>query len=429
MRVLVVNPGSSSLKLAVVADGQDTAGVTVASWDGAAPERPIAELLATGPVDAVGVRVVHGGHRTRAELLDAAVLADLDRWTPLAPVHQARSLAAARAVADLLPGTPVVGCFDTAFHADLPDHALTYPVPREWTRRWGLRRFGFHGLSCAHATRRAAELLDRPVDELGLVCCHVGAGASVTAIEGGRSVDTSMGFTPLDGVAMATRPGSLDPGLLLHVLSQPGVTLDQVRADLHHRSGLAGMSGTDGDVRAVLAARAAGSVNADLALRVYLHRLRREVAAQAVSLRRLDALVLTGGVVEHHAPVRAALAEGLAPLGVEVDWRRNADRGDRLISPPDARVAVLVLAAGEELEIAAQTEAVLAADQDRVAADGVRVAADGDRVAADQDRRVAGRGAAVAGRDRAVAESNGLVPAGFAARGTGQERSGEESHE
>ena len=238
----------------------------------------------------------------------------------------------------------------------MPPHARTYPVPREWTERFRLRRYGFHGLSCAYALRTAGGMLGRRPEELNLICCHIGAGVSVTAIAGGRGVDTSMGFTPLDGVAMATRSGGLDPGLLLHVLRTGGLSADEVESALTRRSGLAGMSGTSGDVRQVLAARAAGDEHADLAIGVYLHRLRREIAAARVSLDRLDALVLTGGVAEHQPALMAELVDGLAHLGLAVT--PNAARGpwDLVISPETARTRVLLIEAREDFEIAHQVD-------------------------------------------------------------------------
>ncbi|HWO59397.1 MAG TPA: acetate kinase [Umezawaea sp.] len=358
MRTLVVNPGSSSLKLSVVDSGATVATRTSENWDGAPARWPLQDVLAaSGPVDAVGVRIVHGGDRPGPRLLDEDELRSLEEFVPLAPLHQPRSLALARMAADLLPGVPVVGCFDTSFHAGMPAHAATYPVPREWTDGFRLRRYGFHGLSCAYALRTAAAVLDRPAGELGLICCHIGAGVSVTAIAGGRGVDTSMGFTPLDGVAMATRSGGLDPGLLLHVQRAGELSVEEVEAALNRRSGLAGMSGTSGDVRQVLAARAVGDQRADLAIRVYLHRLRREIAAARVSLDRLDALVLTGGVAEHEPALMAELLDGLTHLDLAVapDAVRGAE--DRVISPDGARTRVLVVEAREDVEIAHQVDA------------------------------------------------------------------------
>ncbi|WP_199432257.1 acetate/propionate family kinase [Qaidamihabitans albus] len=362
MRVLTVNPGSSSLKISVL-DGTERIGdLTIGDWDGGTQigdVNDMAELY--GPVDAVAVRIVHGGERTAPARLDAHTLADLERWVPLAPLHQARSLGLVRHILAALPGVPVVGGFDTAFHAGLPARAATYALPRGWREDYGIRRYGFHGLSLAHATRETARLLGRPETELGLVCCHLGAGVSVTAVDGGRSADTSMGFTPLDGVPMATRPGALDPGILLHLQRHHGLSSDEIDDALNRSSGLAGLSGTGGDIRDVLRARAAGDPDAALAAEVYLHRLRREIAAAAVSLPRVDAVVLTGGVAEHHPALRAELFAG-AHFGLRVDAARNAGAGDRLISPDGVPVAIAVVGCREDLELARQAGQALSGD-------------------------------------------------------------------
>ncbi|MEV4603408.1 acetate/propionate family kinase [Amycolatopsis sp. NPDC049253] len=356
MRVLTVNPGSSSLKAAMVHEG-----VTVgwAAWQIADPGA-VPDAIHRWPVpDAVAVRFVHGGAQKTPAVITESLLANLERLVPLAPAHQELSLAVTRQVRDLLPSVPVVACFDTAFHAVLPDAAAHYPLPREWTRQNRLRRYGFHGLSCRYVVRRTAELLGRPESELRLVCAHVGAGVSVTAIRGGSSVDTSMGFTPLEGAAMATRSGSIDPGLLLHVMKTAPMSPDEMEDALYHRSGLAGMSGTTGDLGAVLTAAADGDADALLAVSVYTHRLRREIGAAATSLDRLDALAFTGGVAEYQPEIISAVAEGLGVLGLRLAPHERTD-ADRVISAPDSAAAVLVVRTREELELARGAEAVLA---------------------------------------------------------------------
>ncbi|WP_326954626.1 acetate/propionate family kinase [Amycolatopsis sp. NBC_01286] len=358
MRVLTVNPGSSSVKLSVVDDGREVGQVTV----GAAEARqPLADLVARRqPIDAAGVRFVHGGSSTDPVLLDDAETARLTALTPLAPLHQPLSLELAAVVAEIVTG-PVYACFDTAFHALMPEPAARYALPRNWVREHGLRRYGFHGLSCAYAVRRAAELLDREPAALHLVCCHIGSGVSVTAVRDGRGVDTSMGFTPLEGAVMATRSGSVDPGLLLYLL-RTGVTDAAGLNDVLERgSGLAGMTGTGGDVRDVLAARENGDPDARAAIAVYLHRLRREIGAVVASLDRLDALVFTGGVAEHQPALLAELCGELGVFGVRVDPARLAGDGDRLVSDAYAPARVLVVTAREDLEIARQTTLALAA--------------------------------------------------------------------
>jgi acetate kinase len=252
-----------------------------------------------------------------------------------------------------LPGTPAVACFDTAFHATLPAAAATYAVPAAWRERWGLRRYGFHGLSHAYASRRAAEL----TGARRIVTCHLGAGASLAAVRDGRSVDTTMGFTPLEGLVMATRSGSVDPGLLLWLLEREGVGVREMAEALEHDSGLLALAGT-ADMREVLARADEG---AQLALDVYCHRLRAGIAAMAAALDGLDALVFTGGVGERAPAVRAAAADGLRFLGVALDGGRNdAANGDADVSAAGAPVRTLVVSAREDLEIAAQVRALLA---------------------------------------------------------------------
>jgi acetate kinase len=359
VRVLVVNTGSSSLKLSEVADSRVTRSATVERWDGAGDLGPLEEFLAgsTGAPDAIGHRVVHGGPRYDAPVqVSEAVLEDLDGIAHLAPLHNPRAVAGIREVGRLLPDVPAAACFDTSFHATIPAAASTYALPREWNARWGLRRYGFHGLSHDSGTRRAAELLGRPREELRVVSCHLGAGASLTAVVGGRSVDTTMGFTPLAGLVMRTRSGSLDPGLVLWLLEHGEVSLAELTDVLEHRSGLAGLSGTSGDLRDVLAGRADGDRDCALAYEVFVHRLVREVAAMAGSAGGLDLLVLTGGVGEHAPDVRTDTAAGLEFLGVRLDPAANAAaEGDADISAADARVRTVVVTAREDEEIARQT--------------------------------------------------------------------------
>ena len=338
MRTLVVNPGSSSLKVTLVEDG------SVVPDDG-------------GPYDAIGVRFVHGGpDRTEPVVVDAAVLADLERVSDLAPLHNPPALAAARDLGEQHPGVPVVACFDTTFHTTIPVAASTYALPREWNRRWQLRRYGFHGLSHAWAASRATELVGRPVEELAMVTCHLGGGASLCAVRGGRSVDTTMGFTPLEGLVMQTRSGSVDPGLLLHLLRQEGVSADELYDVLDRGSGLKGLSGTSGDFQEVRQARAAGDADADLAFDVYVHRLVRETGAMAAAAGGLDVLVFTGGIGEHAPELRSEVIGRLAHLGVRLDPARNdAVGGDGVVGE-----GVVVVEAREDLEIDRRVRALLA---------------------------------------------------------------------
>lgn len=360
--ILVVNAGSSSLKLRVLDDADATAG----SADLAPPRGPddVAEIEAAisslGDVHAVGHRVVHGGDEYRGPVLvDADVRRRLGALTDLAPLHQPKSLTALDAVTSVLPAVPAVACFDTAFHATIPAAAATFALPAEWRKRWALRRYGFHGLSHAYVSRRTADLLGRAADGLRVVSCHLGAGASLAAVHDGRSVDTTMSFTPLDGLVMATRSGSVDPGLVLWLESHAGMSADEISSVLEHRSGLAGLAGT-ADMREVLARAAAGDAEAELAREVYLHRLRGSVAAMAAAMGGVDALVFTGGVGENSAEVRSRAMAGLGFLGVRGDASRNAEgTGDREISAPGSPVRSLVVAAREDIEIASQVRTVV----------------------------------------------------------------------
>jgi acetate kinase len=359
VRVLVANAGSSSLKLSLL-DADDTElwarelDAPRAVVEPAAVADAVAELPAKPEV--IGHRIVHGGERFHAAVrVDAEVLEALRGLTELAPLHQPKSLAAVDAVSRALPGVPEVACFDTAFHSTLPRAAATYALPREWRERYGVRRYGFHGLSHAHAAGRARQLAPSP---RRVVTCHLGAGASLCAVLDGRSVDTTMGFTPLEGLAMATRSGSVDPGLLLWLQEQAGLSPGQMAHALEHESGLLGLAGTP-DMRELLSR---DDAEARLGLDVYVHRLRAGIGAMAATLDGLDALVFTGGVGERSARVRELACEGLGHLGVDVDASRNeAVDGDADVRAKAARVAVLVLRAREDLEIARQARALLRA--------------------------------------------------------------------
>jgi acetate kinase len=360
MRILVVNTGSSSLKLSVLTeDGRVEAATTVERWESRGHLEPVERFLDDlGRVDAVGHRVVHGGPRyslgySEPARVDGELIDYLDSISDLAPLHNPRAIAGIHAVAEVLPQTPALACFDTAFHATLPAEAHTYALPREWNARWGLRRYGFHGLSHAYATRRAGQLAGAAGART--VSCHLGAGASLAAVRDGVCHDTTMGFTPLAGLVMVTRSGDVDPGLLMWLLQHGGVPVDELNEALETRSGLKGLSGTSGDLRDVLAGRAAGDQDCALAFDVFVHQLCREIAAMTAAIGGLDVLVMTGGVGEHAPLVRARVATRLAYLGVDVDPDRNEDaRGDSDISAAGAAVHTVVVTAREDLEIARQ---------------------------------------------------------------------------
>jgi acetate kinase len=363
LRVLVVNAGSSSVKLALL-DEEDS---VIDARDLNAPRALVdPEELASAldstlaEADAIGHRIVHGGERYRGAVrIDAAVDKTLRELVDLAPLHQPKSLAALDAVTQALPDLPAVACFDTAFHATLPAAASTYALPAEWRERWGLRRFGFHGLSHAWVAQRTPEVLQRDPSGLRIVSCHLGAGASLCAIKDGRSLDTTMGFTPLEGLVMATRSGSVDPGMLLWLLEHAELSVAELADALEHRSGLLGIAG-NADMREIIDRAAADDPPAQLALEVYVHRLRAGIAAMAAALSGLDVLVFTAGVGEHSPMVRTRTAAGLSFLGVSLDDARNEDaQGDAEIGDDSADVRALVLTAREDIEIARQVRAVL----------------------------------------------------------------------
>ena len=360
MDVLVVNAGSSSLKLSLLNPADKVlAASEVEHWDTGGPPAALTSFLDGLPgVDAVGHRVVHGGpHLEAPAVIDASVRREIEAATDLAPLHQPRALGGIDVVSRLLPGVPAVACFDTAFHAGLPAAASTYALPAAWRERFGLRRYGFHGLSHGYAARRAGEMLGTVPELLRIVSCHLGAGASLAAIAHGRSVDTTMGFTPLEGLVMATRAGNTDPGLLLWLLRDAGLTVDELAEGLERRSGLAGLAGA-ADMRDVTRAADAGDPAAILAVEVYLHRLRQLIAGMAAAMDGLDVLVFTGGIGEHQPRIRSRAAPAF--LGVLLEGQRNqAATGDADIGASGSPVATLVITSREDIEIARQVREVL----------------------------------------------------------------------
>jgi acetate kinase len=348
--VLVVNAGSTSLKLNLVAE--DEASEEIDSLAAVRPEE----------VAAVAHRVVHGGSRFHEPaVLEETVLSELRSFERLAPLHNAPALRGIEEARRLLPDAPHVAVFDTGFHTTIPEHAALYAVPRRW-REWGVRRYGFHGLSVAWSAERAPDLLGRSPEGLRLVVCHLGGGSSVTAVRDGRSVDTTMGFSPLEGVPMTSRSGSVDPGAILYLLRERGFDAERLDRDLNLESGLRGLAGGSGELVSVEHAAARGDLDALLALDVYVHRLAGAVAAMAAAAGGLDALVFTAGIGEGSALVRGRVANRLGFIGVEVDPRRNE------VAEPDCDVAaggsavrVLVIRAREDLVAARAARALLSA--------------------------------------------------------------------
>jgi acetate kinase len=363
MRVLVVNAGSSSLKLSVLDESDEVVEQhDLEQWDGAAQD--IARAAGGWSCDAIGHRVVHGGpHLTQPVVVDEPVRDQIAAVTPLAPLHQPRALAGIDATRTAWPHLPSVACFDTAFHATMPEASATYAVPADWRDRWPIRRYGFHGLSHRYASRRAAQLMGRPVEGLRLVTCHLGAGASLCAVKDGRSIDTTMGFTPLEGLVMATRSGTIDPGLVLWLVREAGLSPGRVNDALEHESGVLALAGT-AKLEEVTDRATRPSVECDdravLALDVYVHRLVREFGAMVAVMGGVDGIVFTGGVGEHSSVVRSRTMNALAQFGISLDEGRNdRARGDCVVSTPESEVAVIVVESREDIEIARQVRGIL----------------------------------------------------------------------
>jgi acetate kinase len=373
LRVLVLNPGSSSLKAALIEPpGREPLAATTVDWGadatrvtdrmlGPAALPTVIEALgvARASINAVGYRVVHGGRRfVRPTLIDESTVADIEELAEFAALHNRIAAETIRAGRRTLPGIPHVAAFDTAFHAGLPPVAYRYPVPESWFLDWGVRRFGFHGLSVAWSVARAAELLGRPAGELRLIIAHLGSGCSVTAVSRGHPVDTSMGMTPLEGLMMGTRAGSIDPGILLALLRDGRVTVPELEETLDHGSGLLGVSGRSADIRELLAAEAAGDEAAALALELFVRRAAAGIAAAATCLLALDGVIFTGGIGENSGPIRARISARLGVVGVPTIPDADVS-DDAVLSPSGATTAVLRIRSREEIVIADAVRLVL----------------------------------------------------------------------
>ncbi len=366
-RVLVLNCGSSSVKYRLL-DAETTVArgliEKIGEPDGDAADHRAALETVMATVDteglvAVGHRVVHGGSQFSAPtLITDEVVSAVRDLAPLAPLHNPANLTGIEVARRLLPATPQVAVFDTAFHQTMPPSAFTYAIEADLARRLQIRRYGFHGPSHSYVSRRTAALLGRPLATVNVVTLHLGNGASACAVQGGRSVATSMGLTPLPGLVMGTRAGDLDPAVVLHLHRVGGLGADEIDAALNHGGGLLGLCG-DNDMRQVLARRAAGDAAAGLAFDVYCERVKSYVGSYAFLLGRIDAVTFTAGVGENAPAVRAAALSNLESFGIAIDPSRNDGTGERVISPEGAAVAVCVVPTDEELEIAIQTRKVL----------------------------------------------------------------------
>ncbi len=372
MRVLVFNAGSSSLKASVLESADlKTLARTELSLGADATSSParrksvddalraLGQVAAASSIQAVGHRVVHGGTRfPSAVRIDAEALRGIDALREFAPLHNHVAAETIRAAQVAMPAIPHVAVFDTAFHATLPEDAFVYPLPYAWYQDWGIRRFGFHGLSVSWATQRAGWLLGKPVEGLAAVVAHLGSGCSVTAVLNGRSVDTSMGLTPLEGLMMGTRAGSVDPGILLYLLRGRRASGPDLERQLDHDAGLVGVSGRRAGMRELEQAASTGDPRARLAIAIFVRKAAAGVAAAATALPRLDALTFTGGIGEHSALVRAGIVRRLAALRVDALPAVPVTE-DAILSRPGAVPAVLRIEAREDAVIAREAERLL----------------------------------------------------------------------
>jgi acetate kinase len=397
MKILVINCGSSSLKYQLIdmttettlASGlierigepqgilthkslPDTDGETKTVREEPIPNHEagmrlaqsvMAESEAGGAPDiqAVGHRVVHGGEAFNASVrIDSEAMAAIEQTIPLAPLHNPANLTGIRIASELFPDAPQVAVFDTAFHQTMPPKAYHYALPYEYYEEMGVRRYGFHGTSHKYVAAEAAGLLARPLEDLNLVTAHLGSGASICAIQRGRSVDTSMGMTPLGGVIMGTRVGNIDPGVVMYIAQQRGYSVEEVDRVLQKESGLKGICGSN-DMRDIHARAAAGDERAGLAEDMFIHRIRQYIGAYFFELGEVDALVFTAGIGEHDPLTREKCCQGLETYGVILDAEVNqTGRGEaRAVSTTDSPVKILVIPTNEELEIARQTVEVL----------------------------------------------------------------------
>ena len=396
MNVLVINAGSSSLKYQLLnpdtqeilakglcerigIDGKftykPTGKTAVKAADVAMPthseaiqtvlnalvDKDNGVITSMKEIDAVGHRVVHGGEKfAKSVLITDEVMATIEECNPLAPLHNPANIIGIRACQALMPGTPMVAVFDTAFHQTMPPVAYTYALPYEFYEQDKVRRYGFHGTSHKYVSQRAAAMLGKPAEELKLISCHLGNGSSVTAIDGGKSVDTSMGFTPLAGLPMGTRAGDLDAGILQYLMNKHGMNIDEMLNVLNKKSGVEGISAISSDFRDLENAEAQGNQRAELALRVFDYSVKKYIGAYAAAMGGVDAVIFTAGVGENGPETRESACAGLEFLGIKIDPEKDKVRGKEMdVSADDAKVRVLVIPTNEELMIAMDTAAIV----------------------------------------------------------------------
>lgn len=388
MKILVINAGSSSLKFQLIdmegenvlikglverigMDGsrlkQDIGGQKAEKYaeipDHRVAMRMVVDSLlgsgcisSLGDIDAVGHRVAHGGERFKTSvLIDADVLNHIHEFKMLAPLHTPANIQGIEACREILPDTPMAAVFDTAFHQTMPPYAYLYSIPMEYYERLGIRRYGFHGTSHSYVARQAARMLGRELSELKLITCHLGNGASVAAIDCGRSVDTSMGFTPLEGIVMGTRSGDIDPAIVDYLCKRENIQAEKVIEVLNKESGLLGLSGISSDIRDIEDAAADGDARAKLALEVFAYRVRKYIGSYVAAIDGLDAVVFTGGIGENDPEMREMIVSGLTFFGLRLDKERNRTKKSSDVSVPGSRARILVVNTDEEMAIAEDT--------------------------------------------------------------------------
>ncbi|MBQ8300532.1 MAG: acetate kinase [Clostridia bacterium] len=393
MKILVINAGSSSLKYQLIdmdnenvlakglcerigIEGSNLQHTNVAKDEKTKIEKPMKDhgdaiqmvidalvdseigvIASMDEIGAVGHRVVHGAEEFADScMVTEAVMKALEKCTPLAPLHNPPNIIGIQACQKIMPNTPMVGVFDTAFHQTMPAKAFMYALPYDCYETDRIRKYGFHGTSHKYVSQKAVEYLGKPASELKIVTCHLGNGSSISAVDGGKCVDTSMGFTPLDGVPMGTRTGSIDPAVVTYLINQKGMDAKAVDAMMNKESGVAGISGVSSDFRDLSAAADEGNERAKLALDMFAYQVKKYIGSYAAAMGGIDAVVFTAGVGENDAATRAAVTEGLEFMGIKVDADKNNTRGTVDVSAADATVKTLVIPTNEELMIAIDTK-------------------------------------------------------------------------
>ncbi len=312
-------------------------------------------------IDAVGHRIVHGGeYYSSSVLIDEKVIEAIEKCVELAPLHNPANILGITACQKLLPGVPMVAVFDTAFHQTMPQEAFTYALPYEYYQKYKVRKYGFHGTSHKYVSGRAAHILDKPIEELKLISCHLGNGASLTAVKYGESIDTTMGFTPLEGLAMGTRCGNIDPSIVTFLQDKENLTARDLDTIMNKKSGVLGISGVSSDFRDIENAGEGGNERAKLALAVFMYKVKTAIGSYVAAMNGVDAIIFTAGLGENSATSRKAICEGLTYLGITIDDDKNGMRGEEIIiSTPDSKVKVIVIPTDEEMAIARDTKDIV----------------------------------------------------------------------